>query len=263
MNIFHVSFPLPIEYLYLPFELDERFRLCHPIVLTIKKMETGNLWFVGKAMSYQDQNTKVEVDIWQSFAEQEQLSAHALEQFKTYASLLNDFRERMNLTAITGTENIVRDHFQDSLKLAQFIEMDKVRAICDVGSGGGFPGLPLKIKFPHLSVILIEVNNKKIQFLETVVSVLGLDNVIVSPLDWRTFLRTTTYDIDLFLARASLHTDELVRLLKPGSHYKKANLIYWASKEWQAGKIESPYVKNEYAYEIGSKKRRYIVLSAL
>ncbi len=212
-------------------------------------------------MSYQDQNAEVEVTSWNDFAEQEKLSPQELTQFKTYAALLEDFRDRMNLTAITGTKNIIRNHFQDSLQLAQFIDMNDITTICDVGSGAGFPGLPLKIKFPHLAVILIEVNNKKIQFLETVIHTLGLKNVTVSPLDWRTFLRTSTYDIDLFLSRASLHPDELIRLFKPSCRYKNARLIYWASKDWQAEEVEGPYVKNEYDYKVGEKKRRYIVLS--
>jgi 16S rRNA (guanine(527)-N(7))-methyltransferase RsmG len=214
-------------------------------------------------MTNQEHYENQDADIWQKFAEQENLSAQALEQFKRYAALLEEWRERINLTTITGTANIIRNHFQDSLEVARFIDVKKVNTICDVGTGGGFPGLPLKIKFPHLSVVLIEVNNKKVQFLTTVIHELGLDNVTISDLDWRTFLRKTDYEIDLFCARASLHTDELIRLFKPGCRYKSARLIYWASHDWQPGQEEGPYVKSEYAYQLGSKKRRYILMSAV
>jgi 16S rRNA (guanine527-N7)-methyltransferase len=138
--------------------------------------------------------------------------------------------------------------------------MQEINAIADVGSGGGFPGLPLKIKFPHLSVVLIEVNHKKVEFLETIVRKLKLDNVTISDLDWRTFLRTTSFPIDLFVSRASLHTDELVRLFKPGCIYNSSRLVYWASQEWEAGKKEIPYVKSEYSYTLGMKKRKYVLL---
>jgi 16S rRNA G527 N7-methylase RsmG len=110
--------------------------------------------------------------------------------------------------------------------------------------------------------MLIEVNHKKIEFLSTVIQELGLENVTISDLDWRTFLRTTNDSIDLFLARASLHTDELVRLFKPSSPYKEAQLIYWASKDWEPGKKDAPFVKKEYSYTLGNKKRRYILFSA-
>lgn len=210
-------------------------------------------------MSYQAVVKQAD-DLWQRFAEQENLSDHQLDQFKTYAALLEEWGDRMNLTAIEGTKNIIRNHFQDSLEVGRFVDMNAVHTICDVGSGGGFPGIPLKIKYPHLEVILIEVNHKKITFLDTIINKLKLEGVMVYDLDWRTFLRTTDYAIDLFLARASLHTDELVRMFKPGCPYKASRLIYWASRDWQPGKKDESYVNSEYVYQLGSKKRRYILL---
>ena len=88
-----------------------------------------------------EQNEKTIPDLWKSFAEQQNLSPLQLEQFTTYATLLEEWAERINLTTILGTKNIIRNHFQDSLEIAQFISMQEINAIADVGSGGGFPGL--------------------------------------------------------------------------------------------------------------------------
>ena len=71
------------------------------------------------------------------------------------------------------------------------VDLNKVKVIVDVGSGAGFPGIPLKILFPHLGIILIEVNKKKQRFLQTVIRILELKDIEVCGLDWRTFLRKT------------------------------------------------------------------------
>lgn len=197
--------------------------------------------------------------LWQKFALEEHLSQHQLDQFKLYVELLEQWQPIINLTAIKGTENVINNHFLDSLKLASCIDMQQITTIADVGTGGGFPAIPLKIKYPHLKLILIEVNQKKVMFLLALVQAFNLVDVEVVPLDWRTFLRTTAYEVDLFVARASLHTDELMRMFKPGCHYSQARLIYWASQEWQPQESEKAYRVKECPYTVGNKKRRYIV----
>ena len=119
-------------------------------------------------------------------------------------------------------------HFIDSLIVANYIDLTTIKSIADVGTGGGFPGIPLKILYPHLSMTLIEVTEKKIRFLENVVAQLGLSSVEIVNLDWRTFLRKTSSPIDLFVSRASLHSDELLKMFKPSCVYKQATLVYWA-----------------------------------
>lgn len=198
--------------------------------------------------------------IWNTFVSQEKLSEKAAQQFERYLNLLLQWNEDFNLTAITQPHKIVLDHFQDSLKIGEFINIADMHTIVDVGSGGGFPGIPLKIKYPHVHVVLIEVTHKKISFLQHVIEELGLEGIEVYALDWRTFLRTTQYEgVDLFMSRASLHTDELMRVFKPSCPYNQATLVYWASEEWQPGKVDTPYVSHEYKYQIGNKKRRFIV----
>ena len=98
--------------------------------------------------------------------------------FEKYRSLLLEWNEKFNLTAITDPDEIEEKHFIDSLLASNFIDFSKGKLL-DVGSGAGFPGIPLAIVFPKLKVTLLESNGKKIRFLNEVKSQLGLENVVV------------------------------------------------------------------------------------
>lgn len=210
-------------------------------------------------MNLIDQLGKKGEHVWQKFCKQFQLTQIQQQQFLHYMSLLRTWNENINLTAIVEPATIISHHFQDSLEMANFVQIEQIKNLVDVGAGGGFPSIPLKIKYPHLQMVLIEVTGKKISFLRTVIEELGLSGIELYTLDWRTFLRKTDYAVDLFVARASLAPEELIRMFKPSSPYKEAFLLYWASKEWQLGKEETPFKKAEYAYQIGVKKRRLIL----
>ncbi len=106
------------------------------------------------------------------------LTDHHIEQFAIYASELQRWNERVNLTAITDLEAIVVRHFLDSLRCA--LSWDQEPALlADIGSGAGFPGLPLKLLYPTLQLTLIESVAKKTAFLEHIVRILGLDEVTI------------------------------------------------------------------------------------
>ena len=122
-------------------------------------------------------------------------------------------------------------------------------------------GIQLKIKYPHLQVVLIEVNTKKISFLNEVIKQLALDNIEVCPLDWRTFLRKTEYSIDVFCSRASLQTDELFRVFSPAYHYNTAVLVYWASVQRKTQEVDLVYLKKEEEYKVGNKTRKLMFFS--
>jgi 16S rRNA (guanine527-N7)-methyltransferase len=194
--------------------------------------------------------------VWADFQEEVHPTKEQLLQFQKYAAYLLECNQFFNLTAITDLSGVTRQHFQDSLALATFFDLNSVSTIIDVGSGGGFPGIPLKIMFPHLSVILVEVTKKKQEFLADVIKILGLENVTICGLDWRTFLRNTSYQADLLLTRAALDDLELIRMFKPSCVYNKATLVYWASKDCEPHKKAAPLIERIESYKLGHKDRR-------
>ena len=98
------------------------------------------------------------------------------EKFKTYYELLLYYNSQFNITAITEKEEVYKKHFIDSVLGSEFI---KGKTLLDVGSGGGFPAIPLKIMNEDINVTLLEATGKKCEFLRTVVEKLELKNVMV------------------------------------------------------------------------------------
>lgn len=98
-------------------------------------------------------------------------------QFDTYHRLLADWNERMNLTGITEREAVYEKHFYDSVSLSFFVDLKEVERMADIGSGAGFPSIPLKICFPQLKVLIVDSLNKRIQFLTHLASELRLSKV--------------------------------------------------------------------------------------
>lgn len=107
------------------------------------------------------------------------LSPHQIEQFARYQALLLEWNQRINLTAIREPEAIQQRHFLDALSCVRATGDLNGRSLIDVGTGAGFPGLPLKILFPALRLTLVESVAKKARFLEAAAAELGLSNVSV------------------------------------------------------------------------------------
>ncbi|MET3742629.1 16S rRNA (guanine527-N7)-methyltransferase [Faecalicatena orotica] len=84
----------------------------------------------------------------------------------------------MNLTGITEYDEVNEKHFVDSLAIVKAVDMNGVSSVIDIGTGAGFPGIPLKIAFPQLHVVLLDSLNKRIKFLDAVIEELGLEDII-------------------------------------------------------------------------------------
>lgn len=104
-----------------------------------------------------------------------ELSDLQIEQFYQYMNILIEWNKVMNLTGITEPEEIITKHFIDSLTVLN--KIDKYDKIIDVGTGAGFPGIPIKIALPEKKIVLLDSLNKRIKFLREVINLLKLNNI--------------------------------------------------------------------------------------
>lgn len=106
-----------------------------------------------------------------------ELNDNQIDQFIKYKELLKEWNEKINLTAITEDSEIIKKHFIDSFSILKSNVIKENSSIIDVGTGAGFPGIPLKIIMPTVKVVLLDSLNKRINFLNEVIKELKLENI--------------------------------------------------------------------------------------
>lgn len=143
------------------------------------------------------------------------LSEEQLKQFEMYANILQVESKKYNLTTITDLEDIYVKHFYDSLLIAKMVNLNQNIKLADLGSGAGFPGIPLKIAFPNLDITLIEPTTKRCKFLEQVIEKLNLQKIKVINDRAENYVEKERELFDLLTARAVAPLNILLELAIP------------------------------------------------
>lgn len=194
------------------------------------------------------------------------LTKEKVSKFETYFSMLVEWNQKFNLTAIVEQNEVYEKHFIDSLISEKYVDFAG-KTLLDVGSGAGFPGIPLAINHPDLTVTLLESNGKKVIFLNEVVKVLDLKNVNIVQSRSEEFKG----EFDFVTARA---VKQLNILLEICSHLIKVNGYFLSYKGNATNEIKEAKkaidklnleMAGEYKYELpeSKDKRELIVLKKI
>lgn len=105
------------------------------------------------------------------------LTEEKLEKLNKFYNLLIEWNKKINLTRIEKEDEVYLKHFYDSLTIAKVVDLSKIKTLCDIGTGAGFPGIVLKIFYPNLKITLIDSLQKRVNYLNEIIKDLELDNI--------------------------------------------------------------------------------------
>ncbi len=198
-----------------------------------------------------------------------ELTEKQLEQFRIYYEMLIEKNKVMNLTGITEWDEVLEKHFLDSISLIRAIDLSKDISVIDMGTGAGFPGLPLKIAFPNLKITLADSLNKRVKFLQEVIDELGLENIeaihgraedLAKDKNYR-----QQYDLSVSRAVANLSTlsEYCLPFVKIGGQfisYKSGECDEEVETSKKAVYVLGGKIKEVIKFELGDSGRSFIII---
>lgn len=184
-----------------------------------------------------------------------ELTEQQKQQFDRFYELLVEWNKVMNLTGITEYEEVNEKHFVDSLAVVKAVDLSKVHKVIDVGTGAGFPGIPLKIAFPHLEITLLDSLNKRIKFLDEVIRELGLTGIKTIHGRAEDFAKQENYreKYDLCVSRAVANLSTLSEYCLP---YVRVGGTF---ASYKSGEIQEEVKQSKKAIQILGGKLREVV----
>lgn len=198
-----------------------------------------------------------------------EVSDRQLEQFDKYYEMLVERNKVMNLTAITDFDEVIEKHFLDSVNLCRSIDLHSELYVLDMGTGAGFPGIPLKILFPKLKVVLADSLNKRINFLQEVIEELQLEDILAVHARAEDLAKDPSYreKFDLSVSRAVANLSTLseycLPFVKIGGQfisYKSGDCDEEVTNSKSAIFLLGGKLNDVVKFEIGDSSRSFVII---
>ncbi len=197
------------------------------------------------------------------------LSENQMQQFLVYYELLVETNKVMNLTGITEFDEVIEKHFLDSLSLIRVYDLRREIKILDMGTGAGFPGVPLKIAFPEVDLVLADSLNKRIKFLKDVIEKLGLKKISAIHARAEELGKNQDYreQFDLCVSRAVANLASLseycIPFVKEGGmfiSYKSGEIEEEVEQSKKAVSILGGSISQVYKFDLYEQKRSFVLI---